>query len=49
LSIVLDQGSVGELTTVEGWRLKPFSEYMVDRLYLEPSLNPQLWWRKIRN
>jgi Tol biopolymer transport system component/DNA-binding winged helix-turn-helix (wHTH) protein len=49
LSIVLDQGSVGELTTVEGWRLKPFSEYMVDRLYLEPILNPQLWWRKIRN
>lgn len=49
LSIILDQGSIGELTTVEGWRLKPFSEYMVDRLYLEPILNPQLWWRKIRN
>ncbi|MGA1367864.1 MAG: winged helix-turn-helix domain-containing protein [Blastocatellia bacterium] len=47
LSIVLDQRSVGELTTVEGWRLKPFSEYLIDRLHLEPVLNPQLHWRKI--
>jgi len=29
--------------------LKPFSEYMIDRLYLEPVLNPQRWWRKVRN
>lgn len=49
LSIVLDQGSLGELTTVEGWRLKPFSEYMIDRLHLEAVLHPQQWWRKIRD
>ena len=45
LSIVIEQGSIGELTTVEGWRLKPFSEYMIDRLHLEWILYPQRWWR----
>jgi dipeptidyl aminopeptidase/acylaminoacyl peptidase len=49
LSVVFDQGSIGELTTVEGWRLKPFSEYMIDRFYLEGVLYPQRWWRMMRD
>ena len=49
LSVVLDRGSIGELTTVEGWRLKPFSEYMIDRLHLEGVLYPQRWWRMVRD
>ena len=33
LSIVLDQGSIGELTTVEGWRLHSFANYVLDFRY----------------
>ena len=47
LSIVLYQGSIGELTTVEGWRLKPLSEYLIDRLHVEAVMYPTRWWKKI--
>ena len=33
LSIVVDQGSIGELTTVEGWRVDPFANYLLDLRY----------------
>ena len=33
LSIVVDQGSIGELTTVEGWRVDPFANYVLDLRY----------------
>lgn len=44
LSIVYYQGSIGELTTVSGWRLKPFTEYMIDKLRLDWLFQPQRWW-----
>jgi Tol biopolymer transport system component/DNA-binding winged helix-turn-helix (wHTH) protein len=48
LSVILKGGQIGELSIVEGWRLKPFSEYMIDILHLESLLNPNRWMRGVR-
>lgn len=46
-SIVLKQPAIGELTTVEGWRLKPFTEFLIDALYHEKIFYPERWLKKI--
>lgn len=46
VSINLKLGSLGELSTVEGWRLKPFTEYLLDRFNHEVLFYPERLWRR---
>ena len=47
LAMVLKLGSIGELTTVEGWRLKPFTEHMIDIFHHEELFFPERWLKRI--